>query len=204
MNRRRGFTLIELLVVIAIIALLMAILLPSLKKARDQARAIVCQSNLSQWGKMFYLYAHDNDGKFMVQLRHQQLVLRSAARRDQHLGADQLGPAGLAPDRPTAGRGDPPVSRVLALGRRAHHAQRPGPAGRGHPAQHRIRALLPEPPRLYGQRLLPAALLLLPVLHFGVDSFSIGLGFGASGRRPVPGIWDYRSSHLPPASPGQE
>jgi prepilin-type N-terminal cleavage/methylation domain-containing protein len=65
-DERRGFTLIELLVVIAIIALLMAILLPSLKKARDQARAIVCQSNLNQWGKIFYLYAHDNDSRFMV------------------------------------------------------------------------------------------------------------------------------------------
>jgi len=66
MDKRNGFTLIELLVVIAIIALLMAILLPSLKKARDQARAIVCQSNLNQWGKIFYLYTHDNDSRFMV------------------------------------------------------------------------------------------------------------------------------------------
>jgi prepilin-type N-terminal cleavage/methylation domain-containing protein len=66
MPRRKGFTLIELLVVIAIIALLMAILLPSLKKARDQARAVVCQSNLSQWGRIFYLYTHDNDSRFMV------------------------------------------------------------------------------------------------------------------------------------------
>ena len=66
MNRPRGFTLIELLVVIAIIALLMAILMPSLKKAKDQTRTIVCQSNLGQWGKIFYVYAHDNDGRFMV------------------------------------------------------------------------------------------------------------------------------------------
>lgn len=66
MQQHKGFTLIELLVVIAVIALLMAILLPSLKKARDQARAVVCQSNLSQWGKIFHLYAHDNESKFMV------------------------------------------------------------------------------------------------------------------------------------------
>ncbi|MBN2133107.1 MAG: type II secretion system protein [Sedimentisphaerales bacterium] len=64
--RRRAFTLIELLVVIAVIALLMAILMPSLRKARNQARGVVCKSNLSQWGKMFYLYTHDNDTKFMV------------------------------------------------------------------------------------------------------------------------------------------
>lgn len=66
MGKRKGFTLIELLVVIAVIALLMAILLPSLRRAKDQAKAVICKSNLSQWGKMFYLYAHDNDGKFMV------------------------------------------------------------------------------------------------------------------------------------------
>ena len=66
MKRTRAFTLIELLVVIAIIALLLAILMPSLKRARDQARGVVCKSNLSQWGKIFYLYAHDNESKFMV------------------------------------------------------------------------------------------------------------------------------------------
>lgn len=62
----RGFTLIELLVVISIIAVLMAILMPSLRKARNQARAVVCKSNLNQWGKMFYLYTNDNDNRFMV------------------------------------------------------------------------------------------------------------------------------------------
>ena len=50
MRRHLGFTLIELLVVIAIIALLMAILMPALSKARDQARTIVCRSNLKQYG----------------------------------------------------------------------------------------------------------------------------------------------------------
>ena len=61
-NRQPGaFTLIELLVVISIIALLMGILMPALRKARDQARTVVCKSNLNQWGKIFYLYAHDNE-----------------------------------------------------------------------------------------------------------------------------------------------
>jgi prepilin-type N-terminal cleavage/methylation domain-containing protein/prepilin-type processing-associated H-X9-DG protein len=62
----RGFTLIELLVVIAIIAVLMGILMPALRKVKEQARTVVCKSNLNQWGKMFYLYTFDNENKFMV------------------------------------------------------------------------------------------------------------------------------------------
>ncbi|GAG14416.1 unnamed protein product, partial [marine sediment metagenome] len=63
-NEQRGFTLIELLVVIAIIALLMAILMPALQRVRKQAKAVICQSNLKQWGTIFAMYTEDNNGFF--------------------------------------------------------------------------------------------------------------------------------------------
>ena len=53
------FTLIELLVVIAIISILMAMLLPSLKRARDMAKSITCLSNLKQCGTAIIGYATD-------------------------------------------------------------------------------------------------------------------------------------------------
>jgi len=60
-----GFTLIELLVVIAIIAVLLAILIPTIRAAREQARRAICLSNLKQLTTAWLAYADDNDGRLV-------------------------------------------------------------------------------------------------------------------------------------------
>jgi prepilin-type N-terminal cleavage/methylation domain-containing protein/prepilin-type processing-associated H-X9-DG protein len=62
MERRKAFTLVELLVVISIIAMLLAILMPSLNKAREQARKVVCASNIKQILLALGAYTVENDG----------------------------------------------------------------------------------------------------------------------------------------------
>ena len=63
--KTKAFTLIELLVVIAIIAVLMAILMPSLRAARDQAQRIHCISNVKTLSFAWIVYADDNDDKLV-------------------------------------------------------------------------------------------------------------------------------------------
>jgi len=60
-----GFTLIELLVVIAIIALLLALLIPALRSAREQGQRTVCLSNLKQLTLAWITYANEHDGKLV-------------------------------------------------------------------------------------------------------------------------------------------
>lgn len=63
MKRQNGFTLIELLVVIAVIAVLMGILMPSLRIAREQARAVACAAHVKNLGLALRMYLDDYDGK---------------------------------------------------------------------------------------------------------------------------------------------
>lgn len=66
MRKEAGFSLIELLVAISIIAMLIAILLPALQRVRKQARAVVCQAHLKQWGTILALYTQENEGRLPV------------------------------------------------------------------------------------------------------------------------------------------
>ncbi|MGA2678206.1 MAG: type II secretion system protein [Sedimentisphaerales bacterium] len=66
MNKQKGFTLVELLVVISIIALLMAILLPALSRARELGKRAVCENNLKQMGLGWILYCDSNNEKVPV------------------------------------------------------------------------------------------------------------------------------------------
>src|SRR5688572_4425018 len=61
---KSGFTLIELLVVIGIIAIMMSILLPTLRGVRRQAYLVQCSSNMKQIATALIMYIQDNKGRF--------------------------------------------------------------------------------------------------------------------------------------------
>ena len=65
MERRRAFTLIEMMVVMIIITVLASLLLPSVRKAREQSQRVACMSNLRQVTQAFISYAVDHDGQFL-------------------------------------------------------------------------------------------------------------------------------------------
>jgi prepilin-type N-terminal cleavage/methylation domain-containing protein len=64
LRKRPAFSLVELLIVIGIVAALLAILLPSLTRAREMARRVVCLSNVRQLTIAWLAYANDNQGRF--------------------------------------------------------------------------------------------------------------------------------------------
>ncbi|HON90762.1 MAG TPA: type II secretion system protein [Sedimentisphaerales bacterium] len=64
MRRLHAFTLIELLVVIAVIAVLLAIIMPALGKAKNLAQGIACKGNMKNYTIAVAMYCDDNDGKF--------------------------------------------------------------------------------------------------------------------------------------------
>ena len=63
--KKRAFTLIELLVVIAVIAVLMAILIPTLSRSREQGKRASCLNNLKQLTLAWIMYADENDDKLV-------------------------------------------------------------------------------------------------------------------------------------------
>jgi prepilin-type N-terminal cleavage/methylation domain-containing protein len=123
MGKKSAFTLIELLVVIAAIALLMAILVPALSRARKHAKAAVCLSYLKQWGTTFALYLQENEGRLPARGINALWLLRGRLTsqagpnepklrqnvRTQGIACCPMATMAPNPDFPASTYGNPPV-----------------------------------------------------------------------------------------------
>lgn len=119
-NRKlKAFTLIELLMVIAIISLLASILLPSLNRAKELARRVVCASNMKSCGLATTLYAKDSGGKILVYTwdGKEEIVWHEALTMSYYLDKDTDAKALLCPSHAPKVYG----SKYDTLGGRRHN-----------------------------------------------------------------------------------